>query len=154
MIRVSAPPHGNSGDDAEDPARAYDRLVKPSLNAATISSLVNAYFDHIAPLFPVILRSDFTAKSNPFPLLLYAICGLGATRRHFPREIFAGVRGMINGLLKSNDILSDARFEHVQALVSFEQRFRMTPLLISRSCSSHKLAICMLSRRQLLRVLH
>lgn len=38
--------------------------------------------------------------------------------RHFPREVFAGVRGVINGLLRSNDILSDARFEHVQALVS------------------------------------
>jgi hypothetical protein len=51
-------------------------------------------------------------------LLLYSICGLGATRREFPRQVFAGIRGVINGLIRSNDVLSDARFENVQALVS------------------------------------
>jgi len=94
-------------------------MNRPVLSGHTISLLVNAYFDTINPLFPIVSRGDFAAKSSPSPLLLYAICGLGSTRRQFPREIFAGVRGVINGLLRSNDILSDARFENVQALVSF-----------------------------------
>ncbi|ORX40990.1 fungal-specific transcription factor domain-domain-containing protein [Kockovaella imperatae] len=121
LIRVSVPPLLNGNEDVEDLTRGYNRLARPTLNAATISSLVNADFDHIAPLFPIVLRCDFAAKTNPSPLLLYAICGLGSTRREFPRELFAGVRGMINGLLRSNDILSDARFEHVQALLLLAQ---------------------------------
>ena len=120
LIRVNAPPSasGYADADPDDPTKAHGRLNKPVLSAQTISLLVNAYFDHLAHLFPIISRSDFAAKQNPSPLLLYAICGVGATRREFPREVFAGVRGVINGLLRSNDILSDARFEHVQALVS------------------------------------
>jgi hypothetical protein len=120
LIRVNAPPSttGYADADPEDPSRAHNRLNKPILSAHTISLLVNAYFEHLAPLFPVVSRTDFAAKANPSPLLLYSICGLAATMRHFPREVFAGVRGVINGLLRSNDILSDARFEHVQALVS------------------------------------
>lgn len=53
--------------------------------------------------------------------MLYSICGLGATRRQFPKEIFTGVRGVINGILRSNDILSDARIENVQALLLLAQ---------------------------------
>ena len=87
------------------------------LSAHTITLLVNAYFDHIAPLLPIISKVDFTSKPSVSPLLLYAICGLGATRREFPREIFSEVRKVINGLIRSNDIMSDARFENVQALV-------------------------------------
>jgi hypothetical protein len=69
-------------------------------------------------MFPIISRTEFASKTNPAPLLLYSMCGIGSTRRDFPRELFAGVRGVINGLLRSNDILSDARMENVQALVS------------------------------------
>lgn len=120
MIRVNAPPTatGYADADPDDPTRQHNRLNRPILSAQTISVLVNAYFDHLAPLFPVVSRTDFAAKANPSPLLLYSICGLAATMRQFPREVFSGVRGVINGLLRSNDILSDARFEHVQALVS------------------------------------
>jgi hypothetical protein len=120
LIRVTAPPTsaGYGDTDPDDPSRTHNRLNKPFLSAQTITLLVNAYFDNLAPLFPVVSRTDFTSKANPSPLLLYSICGLGATMRRFPREVFAGVRGVINGLLRSNDILSDARFEHVQALVS------------------------------------
>lgn len=119
LIRVHCPPTstGYADADPDDPTKAHNRLNKPILSAQTITLLVNAYFDHLAPLFPVVSRADFTSKANPSPLLLYSICGLGATMRTFPREVFSGVRGVINGLLRSNDILSDARFEHVQALV-------------------------------------
>jgi len=117
MIRVNAPPSTNVFADPDD-AKAHNRLNKPVLSAQIMSALVNAYFEHAAPLFPVVSKADFTSKSTVSPLLLYAICGVGATMRQFPREVFAGVRGVINGLLRSNDILSDARFENVQALVS------------------------------------
>lgn len=119
MIRVSAPPSGGVFGDMSTEDKAHNRINKPVLSAQTMSELVNEYFDHIAPLFPVVSKAEFTSKTSVSPLLLYAICGLGATRRKFPREVFAGVRGVINGLLRSNDILSDARFENVQALVSF-----------------------------------
>jgi hypothetical protein len=119
LIRVNAPPNatGYADADPDDPSRQHNRLNRPILSAHTISLLVNAYFEHLAPLFPVVSKADFASKANPSPLLLYSICGLAATMRQFPREVFAGVRGVINGLLRSNDILSDARFEHVQALV-------------------------------------
>ncbi|KAL7422853.1 hypothetical protein Q5752_002149 [Cryptotrichosporon argae] len=108
VIRIHAPPDSN-----DDPA-------KPVLSPSTISRLVNAYFDHLAHLFPIVLRSEFIRK-KPNPLLLYAICGVASTMRQFPREVFAQVRRMVNGLLKSNDIMSDARFEHVQALLLLAQ---------------------------------
>ncbi|OCF33672.1 hypothetical protein I316_04746 [Kwoniella heveanensis BCC8398] len=123
IIRVNAPPSGNSHADADpqDPTRAHNRLNKPVLSAHTMSLLVNAYFKEVAPLFPIISRSEFASRSSPNPLLLYSICGLGATKRQFPREVFAGVRGVINGILRSNDILSDARLENVQALLLLAQ---------------------------------
>ncbi|EIW66297.1 hypothetical protein TREMEDRAFT_35093 [Tremella mesenterica DSM 1558] len=119
LIRVNAPPTVSDTTEADlgDPTKHHNKLNKPLLSAHTISLLVNAYFDSLSPLFPIITRTEFAAKTSPSPLLLYAICGLGATRRQFPREVFAGVRGVINGLLRSNDILSDARLENVQALL-------------------------------------
>ncbi|WWD20732.1 hypothetical protein CI109_105208 [Kwoniella shandongensis] len=123
LIRVNAPPNssGYADADPQDPTKAHNQLNRPILSGQTMSLLVNAYFNDVAPLFPIISRSEFAAKSSPSPLLLYSICGLGATRRQFPREVFSGVRGVINGLLRSNDILSDARFENVQALLLLAQ---------------------------------
>jgi hypothetical protein len=119
LLRVSVPPNNDPlGESQQDDLnKSHNRLNRPLLSAHTISLLVNAYFDHLAPLFPVILKPEFAAKLNPSPLLLYAICGLGATRREFPQQVFFNARGVINGLLRSNDILSDARLENVQALV-------------------------------------
>ncbi len=119
LIRVQAAPLGPQEHDEHDPTKPHKRHGKAVLSAQMITQLVNAYFDHLSPLLPIISRTEFAAKANPSPLLLYAICGLGASRREFPREVFAAVRGVVNGLLRSNDILSDARFEHVQALVSY-----------------------------------
>ncbi|WVQ63363.1 uncharacterized protein L199_001516 [Kwoniella botswanensis] len=123
VIRVNAPPSAPLHADADpsDPTRAHNRLNKPILSGQMMSLLVNAYFSEVAPLFPIVSRAEFAAKTTPSPLMLYSICGLGATRRQFPREIFAGVRGVINGLLRSNDILSDAKFENVQALLLLAQ---------------------------------
>ncbi|WVQ70549.1 hypothetical protein IAR50_000068 [Cryptococcus sp. DSM 104548] len=123
FIRVNAPPTatGYADADPQDPSKAHNRLNKPVLSAQTMSLLVNAYFNEVAPLLPIISRAEFAAKSNPPPLLLYSICGMGATRRQFPKEIYTGVRGVINGILRSNDILSDARLENVQALLLLSQ---------------------------------
>ena len=104
--------------DNDDLSRAHNRMNRPVLSGQTMSMLVNAYFDNVAHLFPVVSKGDIMGQTSVSPLLLYAICGVGATLRRFPRDVFAGVRGVINGLLRSNDILSDARFENVQALVS------------------------------------
>ncbi|WRT70727.1 uncharacterized protein IL334_007725 [Kwoniella shivajii] len=122
VIRVNAPPsaHGNADVDP-DPTRGHSRLNKPALSGQTMSLLVNAYFKEASPLFPIISRAEFAAKTAPSPLLLYAICGVASTRRQFPREVFASVRGVLNGLLRSNDVLSDARFENVQALLLLAQ---------------------------------
>lgn len=136
ILRVKAPPNGAAEIDGEDPMRAQ-KHNKSILSGQLITQLVNAYFDNLAPFFPIISRTEFATKANPSPLLLYSICGLGSTQRKFPREVFAAVRGVINGLLRSNDILSDARFENVQALVSVTT----AALLIDSSCSL-KLAIC------------
>lgn len=150
LIRVNAPPSatGQADADPDDPSYQHNRLNRPILSSQTISALVNAYFDHLAPLFPVVSRADFTAKANPSPLLLYSICGLAATMRQFPREVFSGVRGVINGLLRSNDILSDARFEHVQALVRDPSATNTTAdhKADQRSSYSGKRATCTLSR--------
>ncbi|WVQ85801.1 hypothetical protein IAT38_007969 [Cryptococcus sp. DSM 104549] len=123
LIRVNAPPRSKTFADADpqDPTKAHNRLNRPVLGAQTMSLLVNAYFNEVAPLFPIVSRAEFAAKANPNPLLLYAICGLGATRRQFPKEVFTGVRGVINGLMRSNDILSDARLDNVQALLLLAQ---------------------------------
>ncbi|KIS00249.1 hypothetical protein L804_01658 [Cryptococcus deuterogattii 2001/935-1] len=123
FIRVNAPPTatGYADADPQDPTKAHNRLNKPVLSAQTMSLLVNAYFNEVAPILPIISRAEFASKSNPSPLMLYSICGLGATRRQFPKEIFTGVRGVINGILRSNDILSDARIENVQALLLLAQ---------------------------------
>lgn len=123
FIRVNAPPTatGYADADPQDPTKAHNRLNKPVLSAQTMSLLVNTYFDEVAPILPIISRAEFASKSNPSPLMLYSICGLGATRRQFPKELFTGVRGVINGILRSNDILSDARIENAQALLLLAQ---------------------------------
>jgi hypothetical protein len=71
LIRINAPPSAAGFADgrssSDDPSGTHNRLNKPLLSAQTISLLVNAYFEHLAPLFPVISRSDFAAKQNPSP---------------------------------------------------------------------------------------
>ncbi len=82
-----------------------------------ISSLVNDYFEHIAPLFPIVSKSDFANSESPSPLLLYVMCGVAATRRGKPKDVFSAIRGVINGMIRNNDVLSDSSYENVQALV-------------------------------------
>lgn len=127
VIRVNAPPRDDIPNGASTPpasstnhdtSKEHSLLNKPVLSAQLVSNLVNSYFEHMSPMFPIVSRADFTRTPNPSPFLLYAICGIAATRRNVPREVFSAVRGMINGIIRSNDVLSDAKLENVQALVS------------------------------------
>ena len=139
VIRVNAPPRDDvingvstpPGSTNHDSTKEHSLLNKPVLSAQLVSMLVNSYFEHMSPMFPIVSRADFTRTPNPSPFLLYAICGIASTRRNVPREVFSAVRGMINGIIRSNDVLSDAKLEHVQALVSINDSSRL--LIISLS---------------------
>lgn len=109
-IQVEVAP-GAEGSDGSS------RVTKYVLPPPLMSTLVNAYFDDGHEYLPIVSRRDFIDSHKPYPLLLYSICGLAATRREFPRHIFNRLRGLVNGLLRSNDILSHARIEHVQSLL-------------------------------------
>jgi len=122
VIRVCNPPTSssfrqNSGYTESSPSEA-GQPPKPILTAALISTLVNSYFTHIAPLFPIVCKKQFVKGGNPPPLLLYAMAGAASTRRGVKKEVFNAIRGVINGLIRNNDVLSDPSLTNVQALVS------------------------------------
>ena len=123
VIRVCNPPTSssfrqNSGYTESSPSEP-GQPPKPILTAALISTLVNSYFTHIAPLFPIVCKKQFVKGGNPPPLLLYAMAGAASTRRGVKKEVFNAIRGVINGLIRNNDVLSDPSLTNVQALVSF-----------------------------------
>lgn len=112
QIRVEA--NHDSGDSDGTRAARLDKYVLPG---NVMSQLVNKYFDTQLKWLPIISRAEFLASSTPHPLVLYAICAVASTSRDVPRHVFNRLRGLINGLLRSNEILSHARLEHVQALL-------------------------------------
>jgi hypothetical protein len=138
IIRVSNPPastsfaeqsssgnsnHDENGDDHRldnSPRGATKRSSsgKNPLTSKMISNLVNDYFEHISPLFPIVSKAEFVNSESPSPLLLYVMCGVAATQRGKPRDVFIAIRGIINGMIRNNDVLSDSSYENVQALVS------------------------------------
>ncbi|WOO82049.1 Acetamidase regulatory protein [Vanrija pseudolonga] len=103
-------------DDGEDGSLSSS-LEKYVLPADTMTTLLNTFFDYDLQFLPVVLRQELLAEKRVYPFLLYAICGLASTRREFPRHIFQRLRGVLNSLIRSNDLLSNARLEHVQALI-------------------------------------
>lgn len=126
VIRVFNPPASasfkhSSGEyqDGDDPSRNPSSGIdhRPVLSAQLISNLINSYFDNVAPLFPVVTKNDFIREGNPPPLLLYAMAGVASASRGVSGEVFNAIRGIINGIIRTNDILSDASMSHVQALL-------------------------------------
>lgn len=103
-------------DDGEDGSLSSS-LEKYVLPADTMSTLLNTFFDYDLQFLPIVLRQELVAERRVYPFLLYAICGLASTRREFPRHVFQRLRGVLNSLIRSNDLLSNARLEHVQALL-------------------------------------
>jgi hypothetical protein len=122
IIRVCNPPTSSSfkqgsGYTESSPSESSNQPQKPVLTAALISTLVNSYFTHIAPLFPIVNKKEFVKGGNPPPLLLYAMAGAASTRRGVKKEVFNAIRAVINGLIRNNDVLSDPSLTNVQALV-------------------------------------
>lgn len=96
-----------------------------------LERLVNYYFKNIAPMFPVVTETEFlhgTGESEsrdrlsdtsyrPAPLLLYAICVMAATARDVPLHVFESLRIMLNTVIRSDEVLSNATLVNIQALL-------------------------------------
>ncbi|KAL0574331.1 hypothetical protein V5O48_007613, partial [Marasmius crinis-equi] len=82
-----------------------------------LQQLVNAYFTEVAPLLPVITKSEFLAHATPPPILLYSMCLVTAARREVPQQVFDSIRHTVDTILKTDDILSNASVVNVQALL-------------------------------------
>ncbi|KAJ9116170.1 hypothetical protein QFC20_000850 [Naganishia adeliensis] len=116
LIRVfNPPPTSEAKEAANSPSQGLSG--QSVLSSKLISSLINSYFQHVAPLFPIVAKSDFIKGRKPPPLLLYALAGVAATRRGVSRDVFNAIRTIINGIIRNNDVLSDASIENVQALL-------------------------------------
>ncbi|KAJ9103158.1 hypothetical protein QFC21_002580 [Naganishia friedmannii] len=116
LIKVfNPPPTAEAKEAANSPSQGLSG--QSVLSSKLISSLINSYFQHVAPLFPIVAKSDFIKGRKPPPLLLYAMAGVAATRRGVSRDVFNAIRTIINGIIRNNDVLSDASIENVQALL-------------------------------------
>ncbi len=141
IIRISNPPafasftDNRSSSDGQDqfedgtygsphapPKRSSHNGKDGVLTSKLVSALVNDYFQHVAPLFPIVSKEDFASSESPSPLLLYVMCGVAATMRGRPKEVFTTIRGIINGIIRNNDVLSDSSVVNVQALVRAVKR--------------------------------
>ncbi|KAL0058564.1 hypothetical protein AAF712_014756 [Marasmius tenuissimus] len=83
----------------------------------TLQQLVNAYFVEVAPILPVITKSEFLNHATPPPILLYSMCLVTAARREVPQQVFDSIRHTVDTILKTEDILSTASIVNVQALL-------------------------------------
>lgn len=87
------------------------------LDREVLASLINSYFNEIAPQFPIVSEAEFLSTSSPPPVLLYAICSVAAARRGVPKEVFDSLRMAVNQIIKAEDVLSTASVVNVQALL-------------------------------------
>ncbi|BEJ00128.1 hypothetical protein CcaverHIS631_0411700 [Cutaneotrichosporon cavernicola] len=113
--RIKVEAFAEHPDDAD--GTSAQRLAKYVLPPSMMSALVNSYFDHDWKRCPIVDRAEFLRQRKPYPLLLYSMCAVTATRREFPREAFSRMRGLVNGLLRANEILSHTKMEHVQSIL-------------------------------------
>ncbi|KAH6895051.1 fungal-specific transcription factor domain-containing protein [Coprinopsis sp. MPI-PUGE-AT-0042] len=115
---------GDSGDGfirihkptAEEQQASHARPVF-HVEPEVIQSLVNAYFTNIAPILPIVTKAEFLASTNPPPVLLYSMCLVAAARREVDPAVFDAIRHTVNSIIKSEDVLSDAKLVNVQALL-------------------------------------
>ena len=83
-----------------------------------VERLINSYFTNIAPMFPVITKTEFLAyQPNPPPILTYSICLMAAVLRDTPKGIFDCLRKTVASLIRSEDVLSNSSLANVQALL-------------------------------------
>ncbi|KAI3600004.1 acetamidase regulatory protein [Moniliophthora roreri] len=95
-------------------------MVKPinlNVDQDVLQQLVNAYFSDVAPLLPVITKTEFLAHSTPPPILFYSMCLVAAARREVPQQVFDSIRHNVDTIIKSDDVLSNASIVNVQSLL-------------------------------------
>jgi hypothetical protein len=98
-------------------SQSSSRSIEPRMEREVLERLVNSYFKSIAPIFPVVIESEFLSGPSPPLVLLYAICCVAATARDVPLRVFDSLRMATNALLKSEDVLSTASMVNVQVLL-------------------------------------
>ncbi|KAL7412840.1 fungal-specific transcription factor domain-containing protein [Mrakia frigida] len=140
LIKVYHPPRSS---DPNSPSFNIPSGIESRLAPDIIERLVNSYFQNVAPLFPVVSRGEFLKEGKESPLLLYAICGVAATRRDVPREVFNSLRTTINGIIKHNDVLSDTSLVNIQSLLILSQvgDLHSQPLTAATSAAANRLGV-------------
>lgn len=116
---------GNAGDgliQIQRPANDETQLVPPKpldlhIERDVIEKLINAYFTDVAPILPVVTKSEFLSNHSPPPILLYSMCLVAASRREIPQTVFDSLRHAVNSLIKVEDVLSTASIVNVQSLL-------------------------------------
>ena len=103
--------------DDEEKRVAHPKTLDLHIEPETIEQLLNAYFQDIAPILPIVTRSEFLANPNPPAILLYSMCLVAAARREVPQGIFDTIRHAVNTIIKADDVLSTASVVNVQALL-------------------------------------
>ena len=100
-----------------DPTAAHPKPVDLRIERDVVEKLVNAYFQEIAPILPIVTREEFIAGTPPQPILLYSVCLVAAARREVPQQVFDSVRYAVNSLIKAEDVLSTASIVNIQSLL-------------------------------------
>ncbi|KAI0810881.1 fungal-specific transcription factor domain-containing protein [Irpex lacteus] len=100
-----------------DSSALHPKPVDLRIERDVIEKLVNAYFQEIAPILPIVTREEFIASSPPQPILLYSVCLVAAARREVPQQVFDSVRYAVNSLIKAEDVLSTANIVNLQSLL-------------------------------------
>ncbi|KAN0077222.1 Fungal specific transcription factor domain containing protein [Tylopilus felleus] len=95
----------------------HPKPMDSRLDPEIIQKLVNAYFNHISPMLPIITQAEFLSNPSPPPILLYSMCLVAAARREAPQTVFDSIRYAVNGVIKADDVLSTASITNVQALL-------------------------------------
>ncbi|KAG5635471.1 hypothetical protein H0H81_011112 [Sphagnurus paluster] len=114
-----------SGDGlitVQKPANDESQLAHPKpvdlrIERDVIEQLVNAYFNDVAPILPIVTKAEFLATPNPPPILVYSMCLVAAARRQVPQAIFDSIRYAVNNVIKAEDVLSTATIPNVQAIL-------------------------------------
>ncbi|KAF8844890.1 hypothetical protein BDN67DRAFT_942357 [Paxillus ammoniavirescens] len=102
---------------SDDKHASHPKPVDLRLEPEVIQNLVNAYFEDIAPILPIVTQAEFLANPSPSPILLYSMCLVAAARREEPQSVFDSIRYAVNGVIKTEDVLSTASIANVQALL-------------------------------------
>ncbi|KAH0830630.1 hypothetical protein J3R83DRAFT_2085 [Lanmaoa asiatica] len=101
----------------DDNQMPHPKPMDLRLDPEVIQKLVNTYFKDIAPILPIITQAEFLSNPSPPPILLYSMCLVAAARREVPQSVFDSIRYAVNGVIKSEDVLSTASIANVQALL-------------------------------------